>query len=120
MHKSYCKQSGEACSPDCLSSIISGILYQVVIYLGFLSPKSSSSLPTGIRRAVFIIRVFVARISAGIFGLAAHKVYPIDNSHCLCVSSYLTFSPLPFVTLRAVIFCGTSCYTTVSGCVPSC
>ena len=43
---------------------------------------------------------------AGIFGLAAHKVYLRRASPRGGVSSYLAFSPLPF---RAVIFCGTSC-----------
>ncbi len=46
---------------------------------------------------------------AGIFGLAAHKVYLRRASPRGGVSSYLAFSPLPFDKLRAVIFCGTSC-----------
>lgn len=86
---------------------ISGILYPVskviVISLGQTSPSDSSNLPTRLGRAALLILSIVI----GIFGLAARKVYPIVMSPRLCVSSYLTFSPL---LLRAVIFCGTCCY----------
>ena len=36
-------------------------------------------------------------LTAGIFGLSTHKVYPQDVSLLLGVSSYLTFSPLLFI-----------------------
>lgn len=73
-------------------SLISRILYYVAIYLGLLSPKGSSDLPTGSDGPPFR---FAKQTCTGIFGLAAHKVYPLFVSPRKTVSSYLTFSPLP-------------------------
>ena len=83
---------------------ISGILYLIVISLILTSPSGFSNLPTRLERAILLGTH--ASAVAGIFGLAAHKVYLRDVSPHHGVSSYLTFSPLP---LRAVIFCGTCC-----------
>ena len=72
---------------------------------------TQATYPPGIERAA---------LTAGIFGLATHKVYPPDMSPCRTVGSYPTFSPLPveaqvkagltlITSTKAVVFCGTCC-----------
>ena len=51
--------------------------------------------------------------SAGLRGITAHKVYPIDALLQKPVSSYLTFSPLSSLR-RTVIFCGPVSFAMVS------
>jgi len=42
-----------------------------------------------------------------LFGLAPAGVYPAASVTSRAVSSYLTFSPLPSLSTRRCIFCGT-------------
>ena len=67
-----------------------------VIYLRLLSPTGSSGLPSDVGRATLV--------DAGLHDLTTPKMHSTHIAIRL-VSSYLTFSPLPFlVKEKAVIF----------------
>ncbi len=67
-----------------MSSTVSRVLYQTIIYLGPLLPAGSSNLP-GTRRAAVSF----------LFGLASDGVYTAIPVTRDAVSFYLAFSPLP-------------------------
>ena len=67
-----------------------------IIYLDYLSLNSSINLPSRLSEQLFSIN------NPGLFGLSAHEVYLATNVTISTVSSYPTFSPLPFGRLFSV------------------
>ena len=66
---------------------ISRVLSSSIINLLLISQQASNDLPLGKDEQP---------LYSDILGLSTHKVYPFDLSLNQIVSSYLTFSPLPF------------------------
>ncbi len=89
-----------------MSSTISRVLYQAIIYLGLTLPSSSSDLPETQRATVLSLS-----------GLASNGVYTAFFVTKEAVSSYLTFSPLP--KIQAVIFCCTGLGVASTGRYPA-
>ena len=79
------------------SQPISRVLSRTVIHLGCKSPCSSSNLP----------RNRAGHASVPLFDLAPGGVYHATSVTSCAVRSYRTFSPLPAISGRRYIFCGT-------------
>jgi len=91
------------------SKSISGVLYLIVIYLGYQLPDTSSDLT---RKRSGPLQCFPIWSCSG-WGLPSRSVA------WTLVSSYLTVPPLPGHKNRAVCFCGTSLGVTPTGRYPA-
>jgi len=79
------------------SQPVSRVLSRTAIHLGCKSPCSSSNLP----------RNRAGHASVPLFDLAPGGVYHATSVTSCAVRSYRTFSPLPAISGRRYIFCGT-------------
>ncbi len=80
-----------------MSQPVSRVLSWTIIHLGRMSPYISSSLPGS----------DAGHIIGSLFSFAPGGVYPATLVTKRAVRSYHTISPLPNVSIRRYIFCGT-------------